>query len=114
LAIISSFLGENEEAINDVLRTFIKETRENISLLKRAINKSNYKEINGISHKMLPMFRQLNVNTIVPDLEFIETVDPDEIDIKEIQRRFEDIQKNSSHLIQALSSQLAKSPSYID
>ena len=73
LSLISSFLGENDAAIEEVLDTFIASTYANMDQLKAAVENSNYGEINHLSHKMLPMFRQLKVTTVVPDLEILET-----------------------------------------
>ena len=111
---ISSFLGENEEAINDVLKTFVSETLTNLTQLKTGVEGLNYKDINSVSHRMLPMFRQLDVQSVVPHLEFLETLTPKEASTKEIQNHFVKITEQSSHLLEILNLQLAKSPSCID
>ncbi len=113
LNIISSFLGENEEAINEILRTFMTETEVNIARLRKAVRSSDYDEINNVSHRMLPMFRQLDVQTVVPNLEFLETAASDKVTPEVLKKRFEDVQIHSHTLLEALKSHLAKSPSYI-
>ncbi|MEX0291312.1 MAG: hybrid sensor histidine kinase/response regulator [Flavobacteriaceae bacterium] len=113
LSIISSFLDNNEEAIHEVLSTFIKDTKLNLGQLESAIDQSDMELISKVSHKMLPMFRQLKVNTIVPDLEFLE-VSSERVVSKEIEKRYTQIQKHSVILLEALASYMTKSPSYID
>lgn len=114
LEIISSFLGKNQDAINEVLQTFVSDTELNTSRLEAAIRDANFKQINDVCHKMLPMFRQLAVDTALPDLEFLETVGRGDATSGELQKRFINLQTNISHLLKALKSYLVKSPSYID
>lgn len=71
LDIIHSFLGTNEDAIDEVLQTFLRDTKTNMKFLEEGIAALNYTQINQISHRMLPMFRQLKVS-IVPTLERLE------------------------------------------
>ena len=71
LAIIHSFLGTNEDAIHEVLQTFLLDTRTNMQLLEDGISTLDYSQINQVAHRMLPMFRQLKV-AIVPTLERLE------------------------------------------
>ncbi|MEO9512427.1 MAG: hybrid sensor histidine kinase/response regulator [Flavobacteriaceae bacterium] len=68
---VAAFL-ENPEALHNVLQTFIANTRKNLSLLIVASKSNNSKEIRNISHKMLPMFTQLNVHDAVPLLKKLE------------------------------------------
>ncbi len=72
LDIIRSFLGSNEEAITEILQTFLNDTETNLQLLEEGITINNYKQINQVAHRMLPMFRQLKAEAIVPSLERLE------------------------------------------
>jgi len=114
LSMISSFLGENDEAINDVLRTFITETKSNIQQLKLGVENGNYTDINNVSHRMLPMFRQLKVVSVVPDLEILECLNQEEKNASEEIALYYNIEKNSTQLLEALRAHIIKSPSYID
>ncbi len=112
LEIISSFLGKNQEAMDEVLQLFITDTETNMQHLKIAMDSSNYKDINNISHKMLPMFRQLGAKQNIPGLELLETVSSDEVGYNELKQYFINLQNNTSKLLSALRSHLAKNPSY--
>ncbi|MEQ9582084.1 MAG: ATP-binding protein, partial [Arenibacter sp.] len=69
LGVISSFLGDDEEGIAEVLQTFITDTKTNLEKLNAAVEELDIKKMNVVSHRMLPMFRQLNSTEIVPILE---------------------------------------------
>ncbi|WP_420603859.1 ATP-binding protein [Flagellimonas sp.] len=71
--IISSFL-DNEQAVFEVLCTFLSNTDKNLNLLSKAVKERRYTKIRAISHKMLPMFRQLKVESVVPILEGFEQI----------------------------------------
>ncbi|SNY94653.1 hybrid sensor histidine kinase/response regulator [Flagellimonas pacifica] len=73
--IISSFLN-SDQAIHEVLNTFLSNTDKNLKLLSKAVKKRKHLEIIAVSHKMLPMFRQLKVDSAVPILENFEQVTP--------------------------------------
>lgn len=114
LGLISSFLGENESAINDVLSTFVTATKANIGQLKSAVEEADYTEINNVSHRMLPMFRQLDVAAVIPDLEYLEDCKPIKKSKNEIQKSFKMVEKHSRELMEVLMANHINSPSYID
>lgn len=114
LDIINSFLGDSEEAIFEVLTTFLNDTKTNMKLLSEAINLANYEQINGVSHRMLPMFRQLKVNSTVPTLERLEMVRPSTMNPGQLQDSLQKIKIGVADLVHALNDRLATSPSYND
>ena len=114
LCLISSFLSENETAINDVLSTFITATKSNMQLLKMAVENRNFTDINNVSHSMLPMFRQLKVSAVISDLEYLEILKPDEKPAREILVRYRNIEMQTARLLEALNAKVIKSPSCID
>lgn len=114
LSLISSFLGGNDEAINEVLNTFIKETKSNIQRLQLAVENANLAEINNVSHRMLPMFRQLKVAAVVTELEYLEIVGQQDKPAGEIRIRYKRVEKHTNQLLEAIRARLIKSPSCID
>lgn len=72
---LAGFLS-SDKAIHEVLSAFLKNTDENLSLLSIAINNRQYQQIRAISHKMLPMFRQLHIKSAIYLLEKFELLDP--------------------------------------
>ena len=114
LGVISSFLGDDEEGIAEVLQTFITNTKTNMEKLKAAVEELDIKKMNVVSHRMLPMFRQLNSTEIVPILEQMEILEIDQWEPKVIKQTYRDLQNKSTVLILAIKSYLATSPNYSD
>ena len=102
LDIIHSFLGENEDAIDEVLETFLRDTRANIELLDGAVSNHNYEQINHIAHRMLPMFRQLKVKDSVLILEKMELATGEKMSGPELSRSQKRLKTNISALVEAL------------
>lgn len=91
---ISSFLDGNNEEIKEVIKTFLKDTENNLQLLKRATDSNNLTTINSISHKMLPMFRQLLAKDCIFILEEYEHLKKGDLSKKEILFKFKKLQNN--------------------
>ncbi|MEG1617804.1 MAG: ATP-binding protein [Bacteroidales bacterium] len=72
---IRSFTDNDPEVLHQILRSFIENTSEQVRLLKEADEAGNSVGIKQLAHKMLPMFRQLAVENIVPILVKIEETD---------------------------------------
>ena len=111
LDLIHSFLGTNEDVVNDVLSTFVSDTHQNMSVLKNAVHDRDYTEINQITHRMLPMFRQLKVNS-VPVMERMEIATPDTMPKDDVQEGFEILEASVFDLLSALEKRFATSPTY--
>ncbi|MCC9072740.1 response regulator [Flavobacterium sp. F-65] len=66
------FLANDKEALQEVLKTFIKTTKENLIALEKSILNKDTIEINAVAHRMSPMFKQINaseISEILNDLE---------------------------------------------
>jgi len=114
LEVISSFLGDDEEGIAEVLQTFISDTTANIGKLKLAVDDLDIKTINLVSHRMLPMFRQLNSFEIVPILEELEILEIGQMEPKSLIQTYRNLSNKSTVLMLAIKSYLATSPNYKD
>lgn len=112
LDIIHSFLGTNEDAIYDVLQTFLRDTKTNMSLMEDGLKIDDYDHINQVAHRMLPMFRQLKVDSCVPILETLELAKKVSLDSSALQNLYERLKRNVDILIAALATRLTTSPSY--
>lgn len=114
LDIIHSFLGTNEDAIYDVLQTFLRDTRTNMKLLEEGVSKADYEHVNQVAHRMLPMFRQLKVEKSIGVLETMELAKSNTLEEAQLKILFEKLQKNIELLVAALATRLTTSPSYSD
>lgn len=109
---ISSFL-DSSQGVYEVLDSFLENTANNMNLLSIAIENRNYSEIKSISHKMLPMFRQLKVDIAIPTLEKFEHISDDSKHKKNLQD-FEKLKLSISNLEEAISTFLTTLPIDID
>lgn len=69
---LREFIGTNTEAITNVLVIFVESTQENILDLKYAAEDLDHDALGNIAHKMIPMFKQLEIKDVVPLLEQLE------------------------------------------
>jgi hypothetical protein len=56
-------MGDDEEAIRQVLTVFVQSTADDLVLMNTLIEKSKFIEAQDLCHKMLPMFTQLERDT---------------------------------------------------
>jgi DNA-binding response OmpR family regulator len=114
LEVIQSFLGDNETAIQEVLQTFVNDTFTNMSLLEEHLDALDYAQINQIAHRMLPMFRQLNVPAAIPILEKLELAVVSQMNPGQLRDAFVQLKVVVTNLMTALKNRLSTSPSYND
>ena len=112
LEIIHSFLGSNEEAVQEILDTFISDTANNLQLLEKKIGARDYVQVNHVAHRMLPMFRQLKVGSCVPTLENLELANTDNMDAPAMDKGLTTLKRNVAILIAALEGRSTTSPTY--
>ncbi|QXP66763.1 ATP-binding protein [Polaribacter sp. AHE13PA] len=70
---LQSFLGNDIASIKNTLHIFLEDTKKNSLTLIKAKEETDIKKLNEISHKMLSMFKQLEVKAVIPYLEVFET-----------------------------------------
>tara|TARA_R110002050_G_scaffold110892_3_gene223606 strand:- start:15576 stop:18035 length:2460 start_codon:yes stop_codon:yes gene_type:complete len=102
LKTISSFLGDNNENLKEVIHTFIKDTDENLEILKKATKALNIPTINSVAHRMLAMFRQLEVKDSIGILEEFEHLTKEDLSEKELKLKFNKLQHSITALKLAL------------
>ena len=59
----SQVMGDDEEAIRQVLTVFVQSTGDDLVLMNTLIEQSKFVEAQDLCHKMLPMFTQLERDT---------------------------------------------------
>ena len=55
----SEMMGNDKEAMTDILNVFVQSTADDLVLMNTLIEKSDFVEMQSLCHKMLPMFKQL-------------------------------------------------------
>ena len=111
---IYSFLGKNEDAIQEVLDTFLRDTHTNMRLLNETIDATDYKQINHVAHRMLPMFRQLRVRGAITPLEQLELAKSTTMDSESLNIALQKLISAVNDLVKALKERNTISPSYSD
>lgn len=109
---IASFL-DNTHAVREVLEVFMESTTKNMGLLFSSIEQNDTEEVRSISHKMLPMFRQLQVNEIIPILERLEHLNG-EAQSKKVFADLTRLKNTISKLEKAITKYLTTLPVDID
>ncbi|MGB6151910.1 MAG: ATP-binding protein [Pricia sp.] len=102
LDIIHSFLGKNEDAIDEVLHTFLSDTKTNMQLLEETVLANDYDQVNHVAHRMLPMFRQLKVQESVSILEKMELATPENMGDSSLSRSLAELKINVNALVAEL------------
>jgi signal transduction histidine kinase/CheY-like chemotaxis protein/HPt (histidine-containing phosphotransfer) domain-containing protein len=81
---LNEFLGNDNEAIQEVLKSFIVSSTENLNLLETAIEEKNIAEINSIAHRIAPMFKQIQAHAISDILKVLENKNLETSDLKDL------------------------------
>jgi len=68
LTSLSQFTHNDPESLNTILETFVESARENCDALQAAASNNDETIVAQVAHKMIPMLRQMDVNTIIARL----------------------------------------------
>lgn len=109
LSTLKQYLGDDQNAIDEVLLIFKKDTEENLSQLQTAIDKFDIELLNKTAHRMLPMFRQLEVQNTIPILETFEVLKKHELTSVQLKRKYQEFDAIAKDLVNYLSKDLPTS-----
>jgi signal transduction histidine kinase/DNA-binding response OmpR family regulator len=104
LETLKEFLGNDNEALKEVLKSFIESSTENLTSLEIAINEKNKNEVNSIAHRIAPMFKQIQAREIGEILKVLEKKDLETTDLKDL---FKVLKSKSELLFTALNKEIA-------
>lgn len=71
-AALTAFSNNDCEASNEIMQSFITETRKNSTLLQKCMENNDINGASAIAHKILPLFRLINATQLVELLQAIE------------------------------------------
>ena len=85
LDMIMVFADNDKDAANQIIGSFISDCKTNFQLLAQHLESHETEQIAKLAHKMLPMFKQLAINDVIPSLLFLEKMplDTEENKIRE-------------------------------
>lgn len=101
---IREFIGASTDAMNNILVIFIESTQENILDLKYAAEDLDIESLSNIAHKMIPMFKQLEIAEIVPLLERLENRNVTFKNSNEAIEYIQKIENLASHVISTIKN----------
>ena len=78
-AALTAFSQDDAEASAEIMRSFIKETRQNKNRLEGALKAADPAQVRAIAHKQLPLFTMLEAKECLPLLTWLERENYDEI-----------------------------------
>lgn len=82
LTSLKAFLPNEEQALKEVLVSFMTSSKENLNMLEIAFSEKNWDKFKETAHKMYPMFKQINADEIAMILENFELKNGSEDEIK--------------------------------
>ena len=103
LETLKEFLGNDDEALKEVLKSFIESTNENLAHLEIAVTEENVSEINAIAHRIAPMFNQIEAYEIGGILKVLDKNDFEISDLKDI---FKALKAKTESLFKALQKEI--------
>ena len=89
-----------------ILISFTSSTQEHIELLKKYLQEKQWKAIGLLAHKMLPLFRQLEVKEVITSLQQLEHSDKNPLSEKQSEERVRQVIDLSEKLIRTLQNQM--------
>jgi len=99
LATLSQFTQGDEASLKAILTTFVKSTEESVAELVSYKEAKRTDQISKTAHRMLPMFRQLEIETTI-----LEQLEEQNIDDEALHKKLEDLQKQIKEVIAAINS----------
>jgi len=104
LETLKEFLGNDNTALKEVLKSFIESSTENLNLLENAMIDKNTAEINSIAHRIAPMFKQIQAREIGEILKVLENKNLETSDLSDI---FKVLKSKTDVLFKALHQEIA-------
>ena len=111
---IKEFVGTDEEAFNQILNTFITNTTSDLELLKKYSKKKNIEGIAEKIHKLLPMFRQLQINKLIDEMLMIERYKELNLTTEDIILFTENFIKHAKKIIARLKKEIPAATSEVN
>ncbi|WP_309608535.1 ATP-binding protein [Flavobacterium sp.] len=97
---LKEFLPNKENALEEIISIFISDTNQNLLNLKNAISNKNMDQVKEISHKMGPMFKQINAFEVSTILDKFENNEMRTIELRDDFEKLETKIKNLLALIE--------------
>ena len=104
LDMIMVFADNDKDAANQIIGSFISDCKTNFQLLVQHLESHETEQIAKLAHKMLPMFKQLAINDVIPLLLFLEKM-PLDTEENKIRENIEKILQEGNDVLQLLEKE---------
>ena len=104
LETLKDFLGNDEQELKEVLKSFIQNSSENLAALEVSVHERNTTEVNSIAHRIAPMFKQIQAHEIGEILKVLENKNLENSDLESI---FKDLKSKTDLLFTAIQEEIA-------
>ena len=104
LDMIMVFADNDKDAANQIIGSFISDCKTNFQLLVQHLESHETEQIAKLAHKMLPMFKQLAINDVIPSLLFLEKM-PLDTEENKIRESIEKILQEGNDVLQLLEKE---------
>ena len=104
LDMIMVFADNDKDAANQIIGSFISDCKTNFQLLAQHLKSHETEQIAKLAHKMLPMFKQLAINDVIPSLLFLEKM-PLDTEENKIRESIEKILQEGNNVLQLLEKE---------
>ena len=104
LEMIMVFADNDKDAANQIIGSFISDCKTNFQLLAKHLEAHETEQIAKLAHKMLPMFKQLAINDVIPSLLFLEKM-PLDTEENKIRENIEKILQEGNDVLQLLEKE---------
>ncbi|MDR0431512.1 MAG: response regulator [Tannerellaceae bacterium] len=96
---LTSFAGDDKEAINSILQTFSEETRKSLGILQEALAKKDKEQAGKTAHKMIPLLKMLEAHGLVEQLRLLEKK---EVSGKKWEETITDVIKQTNNILEEI------------
>ena len=103
LKTLKEFLGQDNDALKDILKAFMASSNENFTALENAIAEENIADIRAIAHRIAPMFKQIEAREIGAILKILEQND---LEIEQVKEIYQDLKIKRDLLFNALQQEI--------
>ncbi len=103
LKTLKEFLGQDNDALKDILKAFMASSNENFTALENAIAEENIADIRAIAHRIAPMFKQIEAREIGAILKILEQND---LEIEQVKDIYQDLKIKRDLLFNALQQEI--------
>ena len=100
---LKQFVGEDREALCEVLTQFVESSEENMVFLEKAVKEHNTAEINSIAHRIAPMFRQIEAQDID---EILKTLERNDFENTNLDNLLDTLKTKTNLLFSALKDEM--------